>query len=157
MSDRDREATTPAAPPPWLCPGVLHRLEEVRNRAFACGRDALGAEEEVRAAAVALLPTLPQTRVDEAVVAVLPDPEGREAAHGRSQAPRAAEARLAPAATEEVVQALSHALRFGLDGKPRRSGWDFAAQLAAAQLVRHLTRAGFVVMRRPPQRPHSAP
>jgi hypothetical protein len=57
----------------------------------------------------------------------------------------------------EVAQVLTYALRFGSDGKPRRTGWDFAAPLAAARLVRHLTLSGFIVMRRPPQRPHSGP
>lgn len=70
---------------------MRRRLEEVRNRAFVRGRDAYGAAEAVHAAAVALRPTLPQTLVDEAVAAVLPGPEGREAARGRSQVSRAAE------------------------------------------------------------------
>ena len=57
---------------------------------------------------------------------------------------------------EEVAEALSYALRYDERGKLRRSGWDFAASLAAEQLTEHLRRSGFVIMKAPPSRPHSA-
>jgi hypothetical protein len=63
---------------------------------------------------------------------------------------------LTAATPEEVAEALSYALRFDERGKPRKSGWDFAAGLAAERLTEHLRRSGFVVMRLPPTRPHSA-
>ena len=63
---------------------------------------------------------------------------------------------LAVASPEEVADALSYALRYDERGKPRRGGWDFAAGLAAERLTEHLRRSGFVIMRAPPSRPHSA-
>jgi len=68
--------------------------------------------------------------------------------------PAPATDRLKPADPAEVREALAYALRFASDGKPRRSGWEFAAPLAAAQLVQHLTLSGFVLLRRPPAKPH---
>jgi len=50
----------------------------------------------------------------------------------------------------------SYALRFDERGKPRRSGWNFAAGLAAERLADHLRRSGFIIMRARPTRPHSA-
>ena len=63
---------------------------------------------------------------------------------------------LAVASPEEVAEALSYALRYDERGKPRRSGWDFAASLAAEHLTEHLRRSGFVIMKAPPSCPHSA-
>ena len=63
---------------------------------------------------------------------------------------------LALASPEEIADALSYALRFDERGKPRRGGWDFAAGLAAERLAEHLRRSGFVIMRAPVARPHSA-
>ncbi|MDO9713243.1 hypothetical protein [Paracraurococcus lichenis] len=56
-------------------------------------------------------------------------------------------AELAPAAPEEVAEALAYALRHDERGRPRRgavAGWDFAAGIAAEHLAAHLLRAGFV-------------
>ena len=65
---------------------------------------------------------------------------------------------LTAAATEEVAEALAYALRHDERGRPRGSvaGWDFAAGIAAEHLEAHLARAGFVVMKRRPARPHRA-
>jgi hypothetical protein len=58
---------------------------------------------------------------------------------------------------EELVAALTYALRFDARGKPRRGGgFDFAADLAAEWLAEHLRRSNFVVTRRPPSAPHRA-
>jgi hypothetical protein len=47
-------------------------------------------------------------------------------------------------------------LRF--DGRKRvHHGDEFMARLTAQRLVEHLQRSGFVVMRRPPPKPHSTP
>jgi hypothetical protein len=67
-------------------------------------------------------------------------------------------ASLTPASAEDVAEALAYALRHDERGKPRRTsaGWDFAAGIAAEHLVQHLTRAGFVVMRRRVRPAHTA-
>ncbi|MBV1800434.1 hypothetical protein [Siccirubricoccus sp. G192] len=73
--------------------------------------------------------------------------------------PPPAPADLTPAALEEVTEALAYALRHDERGRPRRgavAGWDFAAGIAAEHLAGHLARAGFVVMKRRPGRPHRA-
>lgn len=53
-----------------------------------------------------------------------------------------------------MAEALCYALRFNEQGKPRRTGAEHVAPLAAAQLVRHLALARFVVLRQPPLPPH---
>jgi hypothetical protein len=63
---------------------------------------------------------------------------------------------LATASAEEITAALSYALRFDERGKPRRAGSEMMAGLAAERLVEHLQRAGFVILRQRPARPHSA-
>ena len=63
---------------------------------------------------------------------------------------------LAAATAEEIAAVLSYALRYDERGKPRRSGWDFAAGMAAERLTEHLRRSGYIVMRARPGRPHSA-
>ena len=63
---------------------------------------------------------------------------------------------LAVALPEEVAEALSYALRYNERGKPRRGGWEFAAGIAAERLTEHLWHSGFVILKAPPSRPHSA-
>ena len=63
---------------------------------------------------------------------------------------------LTAATAEEIAAVLSYALRYDERGKPRRSGWDFAAGMAAERLTEHLRRSGYIVMRARPGRPHSA-
>jgi hypothetical protein len=59
------------------------------------------------------------------------------------------DARLTPAAAEDVEETLAFALRF--DGRKRAHGADeLMAWITAKRLVKHLDRAGFVVMRKPP-------
>jgi hypothetical protein len=62
---------------------------------------------------------------------------------------------LIPATREELVTALSYALRFDERGKAHRQASELTAQIAAHTLVRYLEMAGFVVMKRPPRRPSS--
>ncbi len=63
--------------------------------------------------------------------------------------------RLRPASPEEIADALAHALRF--DGrKSVRHGAELMARITADHLVRHLDRAGFIVMRKPPMAAHGA-
>ncbi len=62
--------------------------------------------------------------------------------------------RLDDADIADLVAALSYALRFDARGKPRKGGWDHAADLAAEWIAEHLKRSNFVLLRRPPGAPH---
>ncbi len=56
---------------------------------------------------------------------------------------------LRPATPEEIAETLSYALRF--DGRRRVHQADsMMAEIVAARLVEHLTRCGFVLMKKPP-------
>jgi hypothetical protein len=70
--------------------------------------------------------------------------------------PDPARADLTAATADEIAEALSYALRYDERGKPRRGGGDLTATIAAERLAEHLRRAGFVVMKTRPARPHSA-
>jgi hypothetical protein len=92
-----------------------------------------------------------------------PPPEDGEATgaavvvpSGRTLPPGAAPRRLDEADVADLVAALAYALRFDARGKPRKGGWDHAADLAAEWLAEHLKRSNFVVLRRPPGAPHRA-
>jgi hypothetical protein len=63
---------------------------------------------------------------------------------------------LSEASPQELTDALSYALRYDERGKRRRSGGEMVASLAAEHPTEHLQRAGFVLLRRRPGRPHSA-
>jgi hypothetical protein len=63
---------------------------------------------------------------------------------------------LTPSSAAEITAALSDALRFDERGKPRRAGSEMLAGLAAERLAEPLRRAGFVILRQPACRPHSA-
>jgi hypothetical protein len=75
---------------------------------------------------------------------------------GHALPPRLSSRRLDEAEVADLVAALAYALRFDARGKPRKGGWDFAADLAAEWIAEHLRRSNFVVLRRPPGAPHSA-
>jgi hypothetical protein len=67
-----------------------------------------------------------------------------------------AETPLRPATAAEVTEALSFALRY--DGRKRVHHADeMMARITAERLVDHLTRSGFVLMKTPAGRLHSAP
>ena len=132
-------------PPSWLDAATLRLMETERNKAFVWGRDALAAAEMVRELLLARRPALPMTMIDEAVAAVVPDPAGASfvapvVPEGERQATR-----------QEIVETLSYGLRFNLEGKPRRTGHEHLAPLAAAHLAEHLMRSGFSILRRVPQ------
>lgn len=63
---------------------------------------------------------------------------------------------LLTASPDEVADALAYALRYDERGKPRPSGGQLVASLAAEHLVKHLERSGFLVLKLPPARLHSA-
>ena len=64
--------------------------------------------------------------------------------------------RLRPAAADELVQALSFALRY--DGRRRvRHADEVMARITAERLAAHLEQSRFVVMKKPPIKPHGMP
>lgn len=132
------------APPPWLDAGTLRAMQAELARMLAWGRDALAAREAVRELVLARYPALPLPMLAEAVATVVPD------AQGGSYAPPAPAEGERAATRAEVAETLSYALRFGLDGRPRRTGHEHLAPLAAAQLAEHLMRGGFSITRRTP-------
>jgi hypothetical protein len=130
-------------------------MEEARDRRLAWGGTARQAAEAARELVLAQHPPLPLTLIAEAVAAVVPDPEGLAAARGELPAYWGGKLRLATA--EELAESLAYSLRFNEGGRRRPVGHEFLAPLAAAQLVRHLAMAGYVVMKRPPAPRHSTP
>ena len=64
---------------------------------------------------------------------------------------------LRPATRDELREALGYARRFGARGRPHRHAIEDMAQIAAGVLVDHLELSGFVVMKKPPAPPISAP
>jgi DNA mismatch repair protein MutH len=60
-----------------------------------------------------------------------------------------ADERLTPASPDDLAQTLAFALRFNGRKRTRDAG-EIMAQIVAERLVEHLTRSGFVVMKRPP-------
>jgi hypothetical protein len=73
-----------------------------------------------------------------------------------SEPPAPLVSELMAATPDEITEALSYALRYDARGKPRPSGGQMVASLAAERLAEHLAMAGFVLMRRRPTPPHSA-
>jgi hypothetical protein len=65
-------------------------------------------------------------------------------------------ASLTPAKREDIAEALSYAMRFNLTGKPYRHGSEVAVPMVVDLLLDHLERSGFVLMKRPPGRAHTA-
>jgi hypothetical protein len=62
---------------------------------------------------------------------------------------------LRPATTDEIEQALAFALQF--NGRKRvHQGDELMARITAERLAEHLERSGFVVMKKPPMRAHTA-
>jgi hypothetical protein len=134
--------------PSPISPDVLRRMREVITTAIATrSMSVQEAAAEARGLGRGLQPALPAEAVARAVTDLL-----REL--GCYQAPPAAEdadsAALSPADPVEVADSLAYAMRFDERGKARRTGVEYASQLAADQLVRQLTASGYVVMRRRP-------
>ncbi len=149
MSDSD-----PLCPlaPPWLRPDIHAAMRRAYDRRAAAG-DAPAAA--VAAACAVLLarvagPEPPPEDDGKATDAAVVVPSGQTPPPGGT--PR----RLDEADVADLVAALAYALRFDARGKPRKGGWDHAADLAAEWLAEHLTRSNFVVLKRPPGTPHRA-
>ena len=84
------------------------------------------------------------------------DDAGQDATPSAGAAPGQRQPDLKETDDADLVAALTYALRYDARGKPRRGGWDFAADLAAEWLAEHLRRSNFVVTRRRPGAPHRA-
>ncbi len=130
--------------PAWLDVPTLRAMEAERARMLAWGRDALATRDAVRDLLLARRPSLPLAMIEAAVAAAVPDAEGL------SYSPPVPAEGERPATRAEVAETLSYALRFGLDGKPRGTGHEHFAPLAAAQLAEHLMRANFRITRPAP-------
>ena len=141
MPDAEPNAPRPApAVPAWLDPLTLQAMQAALHRALAWDRTAQNAAEAAREVARAHLPAATMAMIAEAVAVVLPDPEGI----GVGVASWRGEP-LAEASPEEVAASLSYAMQFSERGKPRRTGHEYAASMAAGQLVTHLRLSGFVI------------
>jgi hypothetical protein len=92
---------------------------------------------------------------------ILPLPEARQSPRGRAPLAQGffsrsrmrmphADYNLTPADPRDLAEAVAFALRF-FEGRTRKHDADaFWAAIAAERVVRHLDRARFVVMKRPP-------
>jgi hypothetical protein len=138
-----------------LEPDTLRRMRDlIRNAIAARSMPVAEAAAEARGLAHGIQPRAPRGAVLDAVAGILRD-------LGAYEPPPAAPLLLTneplrPASREEVADALAFAMRFNEHGKARRTGWEYAAQLAADQLVSGLERAGFVLMRGPGTPRHDA-
>ena len=140
MGDVEQDAPTAPTVPPWLETVTLAAMQQAVNRALAWNQTAEAAAEAAREVARAHLPAATMAMLAEAVAAVLPDPEGL----GVGVASWRGEP-LAEASPEEVAASLSYAMQFNERGKPRRTGHEYSASMAAGQLVAHLRLSGFVI------------
>ncbi len=151
MSDPD-PIRPPLAPPPWLRPDIHAAMQAAYDRELAAGRDHTAAGAAACAVMLARLAgpesLLAGEEVPDAAEVVVPS--------GPASPPCVAPHRLDEADVADLVAALAYALRFDARGKPRKGGWDHAADLAAEWLAEHLKRSNFVVLRRPPGVPHRA-
>ena len=89
--------------------------------------------------------------IAEAVAAVVPHPWGMGGGGGAEPGgDGVAAGGWRQDRAEDVAQSLAFALWFDERDRPRRTGSDHLAPLAAAQLVRHVAMAEFAVFRRVP-------
>jgi hypothetical protein len=150
--------TTPEDPQPgpaWRDAATLATAAEAYARARAEGRNTSDAASVATDTVRALHPAWPATMVSEVVSAAVVGVDQAQAAIQQDAAdPGDAGGPLRPARAEDVTAVLAYALRFGLDGKPRRTATDFLAPLAAAQIYQHLQRAGLVILQKPATQPH---
>ncbi len=149
--------------PPWLQHDTQWAMRAAYDGVLAAGQGGAAAIAAACTVLVAEVPGLTPIQVGEALGAVVvaagaahpggdarrptPPDSGREQSRsGLGEADDDA----------DLVQALAYALRYDARGKPRKGGWDHAADLAAEWLAEHLKRSNFVVTRRRPGPPHRA-
>ena len=156
MSDSD--PPRPSAPPPWLRPDTHAAMQRAYEREVAAGHDPAAAAAAACAVLLARVagPGSGTPFTEEASPGAAPVTPTDAAPSGDALPPGAASKRLDEADIADLVQALAYALRHDERGRPRKGGWDFAADLAAEHLAGHLRRANFVVLRRRPGVPHRA-
>lgn len=137
-----------------LEPDTLRRMRElVRNAIATRSMPIAEAAAEARGLAHGIHSRAPRSAILEAVEGILRDLGAWQA----SPSPKVlSNVPLTPAAPEHVADALAYAMRFNERGKARRTGWEWAAQAAAEQLVQGLQQRGFVIMVGPEAKPHSA-
>ena len=63
---------------------------------------------------------------------------------------------LSPVQRDDLLTAISYALRFDARGKSHNQSRELMANVTAEHLVRQLEMSGFVVMRKPPSAPPRA-
>ena len=150
MSDSD--PLRPLAPPPWLRPDTHAAMQRTYDREMAAGRGRTAAGAAACAVLLARVagPEPPPEDEGEAPNAAVVTASGHALLPGGAARP------LDEADVADLVAALAYALRFDARGKPRKGGWDHAADLAAEWLAEHLKRSNFVVLKRPPGAPHRA-
>jgi hypothetical protein len=156
MSDSD--PLRPPAPPPWLRPDTHAAMQLAYDREVAAGRDPATAAAAACAVLLARVagPASAPSRPEGGAKAATAGEHGAAAPSGCAPQPHAPPRHLDEAEVADLVQALAYALRYDERGRPRKGGWDFAAELAAEHLAGHLRRANFVVLRRRPGPPHRA-
>jgi hypothetical protein len=131
-------------------PDLLDRMRQIVGTAIATRRSGVAeAAAEARGFARGRCPALPASAIDGAVAGILREFDARRAGEPPVERDGAV---LVPAAPEEVADALAYAMRFDERGRARRTGVEYAARLAADQLVRHLLLGNFAVLRRQPPR-----
>ena len=139
------------APDASLAPEVLELMRRIIATAIATRRASLAeAAAEARGLARGRHPKLPYPVIDAAVDGILRDLGAQRPPLPLPELAEDAGAPLVPALPEEVADALAYAMRFDERGKARRTGHEYAAHLAADQLLRYLGASGFVVARRRP-------
>lgn len=132
---------------------VLLTMRRIIAGAIATERMGIAeAAAEARGLARGRHPALPVTVIEDAVAEIL----GELGANVAPLPPTEHDGQpLRAADPKDVAATLAYAMRFDARGKPRRTGWEFVASLAASQLVQHLEMSGFVFMRRTPAPRHS--
>ncbi len=157
----DSRSACPTSPP-WLQPDTQSAMRAAYDGALRAGQCGAAAIAAACTVLVAKVPGLTPIQVGEALGAVVVaagaahsggDVQHRSpanTAHGQQQPG------LGEADASDLVAALAYALRYDARGKPRKGGWDHAADLAAEWLAEHLKRSNFVVLKRPPGAPHRA-
>lgn len=128
-------------------PEVVRRMREIVTSAIGTRRCSLAeAAAEARGLGRGMRPALPASVIDAAVVDLLREAGAEVPAEVSVEHEGHA---LRPVTPEEVADTLAFAMRFDARGKARRTGHEYAAQLAADQLVQQMLASGYVILRRP--------
>ena len=146
--------------PSWLQPKTEEAMRAAYDGAVRAGQGDAAAIAAACTVLLAQAPGLTPSQIGEAlgIVAVTAGAADTEGDEPPSLDAAPDQRRFEAKETDELdlVAALAYALRHDERGRPRKGGWDFAAELAAEHLAGHLRRANFIVSRRRPGTPHSA-